>query len=306
MSAFGGDPAIKAALVAALDAGEIIPMVEPGGASETRLTSWAGEVGLPPAVALLAARLKPSNGVKVDPESVAFVRALLLAIDPQADIGGVAHAWLAWSWDGASEPLSRLMGSSDGQATGMAIAALHSCAAQGEVVGRLDWRAARSRLFPLVQTDDEAGRAAAVLLAGAWDLARAPGAVEDALSGWENLYRTRIQKAGGWGEAEDARLGALLGEVRPIVRERVGENPGRGDPQALTVYADHWRREFTTVMAQHNDPIWGRFEAQQLAVGEALSRLRAEGRGVLVRLIGEASPTDRQQSDGMDGASSRG
>ncbi len=306
MSAFGGDPAVKAALIAALDRDETFPMVEPGGASEAKLATWAGEVGLSPAVVLLAARLKPSTGVKADPEAVAFVRELLLAIGVEAEISGVAHAWLAWSWDGASEPLSRLMPSAEGQATGASIAALHCRAARGEAVGRLDWRAARARLSPLAQADDEAGRAAAVLQAGAWDLVRAPGAVDDALSAWEGLYRTRIQAADGWGEAEEARLGALLGEVRPVVRARVGDNPGRGDPQALVVYADHWRREFTTLMAEHNDPIWDRFRTQQQAVGEALSRLRQEGRDALIRLIGEIPQHGRQRVDGTDGVASHG
>ena len=306
MSAFGVDPAVKAALIAALDKGEPLPMVEPGGASETKLTTWAGEVGLPPAVVLLAARLSPSTGVEVDPEAVTFVRALLLAIEPRADLSGVAHGWLAWSWHDASEPLSRLMLSTEGQLAGAAIAALHACVARGNIVGRLDWRAARTRLSRLAAANDEAGRAAAVLQAGAWDLVRAPGAVDDALSAWESLYRIRIQTADGWGEAEDAKLGALLGEVRPVVRERVGDNPGRGDPQALTVYVDLWRREFTTLMEQHNDPIWDRFKAQQQAVGEALSRLRQEGRETLVRLIGETPQPDRQSADGVDGAASHG
>ena len=305
MSAFGGDPAVKAALLAALDRGEPFPMVEPGGASETQLTTWAGEVGLPSAMVLLAVRLCPSTGIEVDPASVTFVRALLLAIGPGTDIRGVAHAWLAWSWSDAGEPLSRLMPSTEGQAAGAAIAALHACAARGDVVGRPDWRAVRTRLSRLASTDDEAGRAAAVLQAGAWDLVRAPGAVDDALSAWESLYRIRVQAADGWGEAEDAKLGALLGEVRPVVRERVGDNPGRGDPQALIVYVDHWRREFTTLMAQHNDPIWDRFRAQQQAVGEALLRLRQEGRDALVGLIGETQ-SDRQAAEGMDGIASHG
>ena len=306
MRAFLGDPTIKAALLAALDNKGDVPLVEPGGATEPRLVEWAREIGVAPSLILLAARCFPSLGVAVDVAAVAFARQLLSKIDVGAETSGIAHAWLVWAWEGAPESLAASMPSPERHQTAADAVALHRRAASGEVVTRGAWRASRVRLNSLAQADDEQGRAAAVFEAGAWDLNLAPGAADDALHAWEGLYRARIRRADGWGEAEDSRLEGMLNEVRPILRERVGASPGRGDPTALDAYIEQWRTEFGGLMAAYDDPIWDRYTAQQKTIGEALSRLREQGRAGILHLVRETSLSDRLQWGGEKGAASNG
>jgi len=306
VKAFLGDATIKAALLAALENKRGVPLVEPGGATEPRLVEWAREIGLAPSLVLLAARYFPSTGAAVDLAAVAFARQLLSAIDVGAETSGIAHAWLAWAWEGAPESLAAGMPSPERHQTAADAVALHRRAASGEAVAREAWRAARVRLNGLAQADDEQGRAASVLEAGAWDFNLAPGAADDALHAWEGLYRARVRRADGWGDAEDSRLEGILNEVRPILRKRVGANPGRGDPNALDAYIAQWRTELGALMAAYDDPIWDRFTVQQKVISEALSRLRGQGRAGILRLIGETSQSDQSQWGGETGAASSG
>jgi len=304
--AFRGDPTIKAALLAALDNKGVVPLVEPGGATEPRLVEWAREIDVAPSLILLAARHFPSLGVAVDVAAVAFARQFLSAIDVDAETRGIAHAWLVWAWEGAPESLAASMPSPERHQTAADAVALHRRAASGDAVTREAWRAARVRLNGLAQAGDEQGRAAAVLEAGAWDFNLAPGAADDALHAWEGVYRARIRRADGWGEVEDSRIEAMLNEVRPILRERVGANPGRGDTKVLDAYLEQFQTEFGSLMAAYDDPIWDRFTAQQKAIGEALSRLRGQGRAGILHLVREAPLSDRPPWGGEKGAASNG
>jgi hypothetical protein len=302
VSAFHGNPAIKAAVLAALDRDPPIPLVEPGGARETVLVEWANEIGLAPALVLLAARLAPSNSLVVEGGPTAFARELLSAIDVGAEVAGVPHAWIAWAWDGATEPLRACMQSADVIEAGAQVIGLHRRATAADPVARGEWRVARARLSSLAQAKDEQGLAASMLAAGAWDFALAPGAADDALGVWEGMFRTRIRRVDGWGEAEDDRLEAVLGKVRPMLREYIGTNPGRADKEAHAIYLERLGNGLAALMSEQDDPIWDRHVALQKAIGAVLSGLRQDGRCAIVRLTQEASQSGRPQPDGHRGA----
>ena len=108
MSAFRGDPAIKAELIAMLDRDAPTPLNPPHDGPAPDLVAWAEEVGLPPALVLLAGRLR-FGSFRDDKTAGRFARELLSAIDPGADLAGAPHLWMVWAWGAAPEPLCHVM-----------------------------------------------------------------------------------------------------------------------------------------------------------------------------------------------------
>lgn len=283
MSAFRGDPAIKAELIAMLDRDAPTPLNPPHDGRAPDLVAWAEEVGLPLALVLLAGRLR-FGSFRDDKTPGRFARELLSAIVPGADLAGAPHLWMVWAWDAAPEPLRSLMTSPANIDLAAQAVGLHRRAANGEVTGG-EWRAMRARVNVLAGNGDEPARAAAVVAASLWDYRTTPGAVADLVQAWESMRTERVRVAEAWGVAEDARYEEMLAEIRPLLRERVGPRPDRKDADAFSAYVTRFHAVFTALKGEFDSPLWDRNTTVHQKSGRACEILREQGRTALISLV---------------------
>jgi hypothetical protein len=285
MSAFHGNPRTKAHALVALEAKPPSPLVDPAGASVVELIAWADRVGLPPALALLGAHLCAARSFAAHPASTDDARAFLAAIEPGAATGRVANAWVVWTWETSPTPLRALLSSSDRIEAASKATALHRRAAAGGEVTRDEWRDARFDLGRFAEGGDDQARAMATIAAGAWDFEIAPGAVTDLLQAWEGLSRSGIRRAAGWSDGDDARLAALLAEVKPCLEQGIGQRPERADAPAFKSYVDGLQTELDRMMSGLGDATWDRHKALQAEFAEAAATRRRQGYQAMIALL---------------------
>ena len=284
MSAFHGDPGIKSALLAALDAGEPLPLVARPVAWAERV-AWAEAVGLPTAVALLAAHLAERLGGEAPDAAVA--REVLEAIEPGADLTAMPFRMALWAWQSAPDALRGATGDAGYLAAGAAAAALHDRAAGGAAVARGEWRAARARLGRLGDGEGEETAAARVMAAGAWDFRVAPGAITDLFWVWNGLLIARVEREEGWSEADAAHLQARLHEWRDGVLTRLGPTPD--DEIAAAAHRRARVAELRSFLNAAEDPVLRRRGAVQTRIGEVSGALREATIAALVSLLRAAA-----------------
>ena len=283
-AAFHGDGAIKGDLLAALEQGVGTPLSATGPeAAET--SAWAGRVGLPAALVLIAAHL--GRGAAADDLS----RDLVMAIEPGAAVVASPHRLVLWAWEGAPEPLGAMLASAESRAAGAQAASLHRRAAEGSAIARGEWRAARASLGRLGQVSGEAGKddlalAAAVMAACCWDYTSTPGAAVDMLSAWEGLVSEQLRRAEGWGVAEDERFLQLIRAERVHVLEDLGPEPTEGEEAA----ADHKRRLVEGLLERLNtsdNPLPARKAALNERIVAARGKLREQIGAALLGIVRE-------------------
>lgn len=280
MTAFNGDPAVRAAVAAEL-AAESPPAWADWRAGQADRIVWADSVGLPPALVLLAVHLCQRFG---DPSAGAVRLALMIAaIEPGARVEAVAHRFVVWAWRDADEPLSELAATAAWRASGEMVAELHARAAEGQAIDRRDWRAARAMLGRY--DDDAAAQAAAVMAASAWDLAATPGAAVDMVSAWEGLIAASLFAVRGWGTEEADALQQQVTAQNALARTRIGPEPAVADADAH----DTWRRatadETLRLLNATGDPLLSRKAALNAEVAETRNRLREAGLVALLSLL---------------------
>ena len=284
MIAYHDDHAIKGALLAALDAGEPLPLVARRIEAADR-QAWAEAVGLPTAVVLLAAYLAERSGDEA-PDG-ALARDLLEAIAPGADLTATPFRLALWAWKSAPEALCGSMRDADYLTAGAAVADLQGRAARGETIARHEWRAARARLGRLGEGEGEEAAAAWVMAAGAWDFRIAPGAIVDLFWTWNGLLIARVERDEGWSEADATHAQARIYELRDAVLARLGPAP---DDEIAA--ADHRRAlvaELISFMSTSEDPVLGRRRAVQARIGGVAKALREAAIATLISLLRAAA-----------------
>jgi len=284
--AFHGDPAVKAELLAELEAGVVAPL-SVSGPETPDAAAWAARVGLPLALVLLTAHL--GRAVSHLP------LALVAAIEPGATIVAVAHLAPLWAWDGAPDPLRPMMVSAIGQAAGVEAVSLHRRMAAGGAVSRAEWRAVRASLGRLGQWAGEGGRndealAATVMAACCWDYATAPGAAVDMLNAWEGLVTERLRRADGWGEAEDELFQQLIRAQRTLALEALGPEP-TDDPEAAKAHGRELVERLLERLNTSQDPLPARKAALNERIAAARTELREQIAGALLGIVREPAPT---------------
>jgi len=289
MSAYHGDPSMKAALLAGLAAGEDNPLTARQADEATRV-AWAEELGLSAPVVLLGAHL----AIRFDgaDEGKVFARDLLAAIEPGADIAAAPHSLILWAWESAPEALRALMHDADYLGAGAEVAALHDRAVAGEDVARSEWRAARARLGRLGDGEDDQAGAAAAMAASAWDFRAAPGAVVDLFIAWQNLLAARIGREEGWGEAERAGVHELIREQKAAAQARLGPTPEEADKDAAEAHERRVTEAMIAALEHLDDPRLRRHMAVNARIAAAASALRKEGAEALLFLLRASAATE--------------
>ena len=275
-SAFHGNAAEKQAVIAQLDAGEPHVLYNPGAAAAD-VIAWAGSADLPPAFVLLLGHLARGDAK----EAEVFVRTLLEAIEPGADLEPIAHRWAIWVWDGAPEPLRTFMSEPYHMEAGLEAVALHARAAKGEGADRAAWRKVRGLLGRLSEEDTDAGLAAGVLAASSWDYRTVPGAAADMVTAWERMEMTRIRHRHGWSESDDAAVYQIIADQKAVAEQRLG--PSAGQPK--DEYRAKLSAEISSLIQQIDDPLFERHGGMRGEIGEAFSNVRTSGRAALLSLL---------------------
>lgn len=280
--AFRGDPALKADLLAALEASAAVPLVAPH-ATQSDLVVWAAQVGLPPALVLMLSHLVRRFGAGRSPAMLA--REVLSAVNPGDTLDAASHLLTIWVWEAAPDCLQALMPSAEPSAAASDVIALHRRAAAGTCVARQDWRASRTRLARLDGAGEEEAVAAGAVAACAWDYGRAPGAAVDLLSAWEGVACERILRADGWGEAETARLHQFIQDQNERVIGDLGPAPDDADPQAAATHASRVTAELQRRVNASGDPLLARKAGLNAKMSGARTAMRAEATAFLDRVL---------------------
>jgi hypothetical protein len=304
VSAFRGDLAVKASLLAAMDCGEPTPLVSHAIGKDLELISWAQDAGLPASLVMLTNRLGVGGSSLVDPSSIAFARDLVATIAPGDELDRASNLWMVWAWEAAPERLCNAITSPTLLDLAAEAMDLHRRVAANGEVSRGDWRAMRARINRLTEGADDQARAAAVIAASLWDYRAVPGAAVDAEEAWESMLIERVRDAEAWGEAEDARYEGMLAEIRPVLLERIGPRPDPKDVNAFSEYATRLHTELAALMGAFDDPLWGRNKVLQHKTGLALKTLREQGRLALISLVRAGTTPQRNDPSAPQGLAS--
>lgn len=280
MIAYRNDPALKADLIDSLSEPVRLPLITLSTwTEEAELVAWAGAVGLPAALVLLAAHLvvEPLHA----PPALDFARDVVGAIEPGAEAEPAAHLWTIWALETAPEPLCAMIPAPDLQRAASEIAGLHRSAAGGVDIERARWRAARAAVARLAADDDKAAQAMA---AAAWDYRATPGAVADLLGAWDNAREARIRERQGWTVADDKRLLQIRQDQMKIAKERLGPAQDGENADRLP-HAKRLVAEMQTLIDGLGDPISARHVEMWKATTRASAELRGQARAALVAIL---------------------
>jgi len=218
VTAFGGDPAVKAALLARIDGHLANGTLTFGG------TAWDGRSGSALGVSVegtdpadyadaygyplpLAALLDILAEQPVAPfDAAAFVRSWVDAVRPGADLGGVQTELMLFMLD---DP--RLAGIDDDIAR--QVRGLHRRALDGVSGAQSDLSALRAAIVALPRRPEDRRRTMALQMweSAAWPAARGHSTLIAAFTAWRQLHV--LIDDPNWSDADEQRKESLLGQI---------------------------------------------------------------------------------------------
>lgn len=222
MNAFHGNAAVKRDVLETLAGSTETPVAM--AADQQAVLAWAQEMGLPGDLTLLLAGLARHS----ERGAGKACYDVLETVEPGADLSAVMRQWPIWAIGTMLVPVLSTPGLRQAADTVQRLLGAASPTPS-------DWRRVRHDLACIDVSDDDDG-ALATLSAACWDLERFPGAVDDILTSWHQIFNSRLHREVEWTEDVRAAFRILLRDATPQARAQAGPMPEPSDEIATRLY----------------------------------------------------------------------